>query len=230
MIPPAAESAQPSSPSAFARRKIDDERGFSVTFLLNSAKEDEEHTLIPRRYAETHIDRRRLPFCISREWTAFIPPAMDYAASVAAASAAANGGGASGNTASLNGDLLNSSLFEGFAQPAGAAQGRPPSFVVPPHPLEIQQKQYLQEVERQQLERASAAFGAHAALRLKTERELCATSQRLPGLPSSLWGLQVVMGLDDQIMAEDYLNRDKPEQEGGPLLTVHDRIERAMGV
>ncbi|KAL8445265.1 hypothetical protein Emag_005154 [Eimeria magna] len=157
---------------------------------------------------------------------------MDYQA---AAASAADGGGCmrSAHIASLDGDLLNASMYEGLGAPSSSSSrggGGPPSFVVPPHPLETQQKRYLHEVERQQLARVTAAFGAHAALRLKTERELCATAQRLPGLPSSLWSLQVLMNLDDQILPEDYLNRDKLEEEGGPMLTVHDRIERAMGI
>lgn len=155
---------------------------------------------------------------------------MDYAASAAAASSAANGIGGARQVASLDDDVLNNSLYDGFAPSATTARGGPPSCGIPPHPLELQQKQYLHEVERQQLERLTAAFGAHAALRLKTEREMCAMTQRLPGLPSSLWGLQTVMGLDDQIMTEDYLGRDKPEEEGGPMLTVHEGIERAMGI
>lgn len=155
---------------------------------------------------------------------------MDYAASAAAAASSASGIGGSRQVASLDGDLLNTSLHDGFAPSAAAARGGPPSCAVPPHPLELQQKRYLHEVERQQLDRVTAAFGSHAALRLKTEREMCAMTQRLPGLPSSLWGLQMAMGLDDQIMPEDYLGRDKPEEEGGPMLTVHDRIERAMGI
>ncbi|KAL8437707.1 hypothetical protein ACSSS7_000732 [Eimeria intestinalis] len=139
----------------------------------------------------------------------------------------------SAHVVSLDGDLLNATMYEGLGAPIppySRRSGGPPSFVVAPHPLETQQKRYLHEVERQQLARVTAAFGAHAALRLKTEREVCATAQRLPGLPSSLWSLQVLMNLDDQILPEDYLNRDKLEEEGGPMLTVHDRIERAMGI
>lgn len=154
---------------------------------------------------------------------------MDYTASAAAAAFAASGTDGK-NVVSLDGGLLNSSLYEGFVPSGATARGGPPSFVVPPHPLELQQKRYLHEVERQQLERVIAAFGTHAALRLKTEREMCSMTQRLPGLPSSLWGLQVVMGLDDQIMTDDYLSRDKPEEEGGPMLILHERIERAMGI
>ena len=168
---------------------------------------------------------------------------MDIAASVASASAASSGLGGLRDVAALDGDLLNSSLYDGLSSSAAAAAtgvggraaaaaagGPPPSAFTAPHPLELQQKRYLHALEEQELRRAAASFGVHAALRLKTEREMCATTQRLPGLSSSLWGLQVVMGLDDQILAEDYLGREKPEVEGGPMLTVHERIERAMGI
>ena len=155
---------------------------------------------------------------------------MDYAASAAAAAAVASGIGGLRQGASLDDDLLNSSLKDGFVPSAAVAWGAPPSSSVPPHPLELQQRRYLHEVERQQLERVTTAFGAHAAIRLKTEREICSMTQRLPGLTSSLCGLQTVMALDDQIMVEDYLGRDKPEVEGGPMQTVHDVIERAMGI
>ncbi|OEH76628.1 uncharacterized protein LOC34618896 [Cyclospora cayetanensis] len=155
---------------------------------------------------------------------------MDYAASAASAAATSSGIGGIRRVACLDGGLLNSSLQDGYGPSAANVRGAPPSSGVALHPLELQQKKYLHELERQQLERVTAAFGAHAALRLKTEREMCATTQRLPGLSSSLWGLQTVMALDDQIITEDYLGRDKPETEGGPMLTVHDSIERAMGI
>ncbi|CDJ68332.1 hypothetical protein, conserved [Eimeria necatrix] len=161
---------------------------------------------------------------------------MDLTASVAAASAASSGLGGLCGSAGLQDELLNNSLQEGFpaaaAAAAAAAAGgpRPPPRGVPPHPLELQQKQLLLAAEQQELQRVAAAFGSYAALRLKTERELCATAQRLPGLPSSLWGLQTLMGLDISISPQDYLGREKPELEGGPLLTLHDRIERAMGI
>ncbi|CDJ37126.1 hypothetical protein, conserved [Eimeria tenella] len=162
---------------------------------------------------------------------------MDLAASVAAASAASSGLGGLCGSAGLQEEPLNNSLREGFpsaAAAAAAAAGRrgagPPPRGVPPHPLELQQKQLLRAAEQQELQRAAAAFGSYAALRIKTERELCATAQRLPGLPSSLWGLQTLMGLDISISPQDYLGRDKPDLEGGPLLTLHDRIEGAMGI
>ncbi|CDJ58513.1 hypothetical protein, conserved [Eimeria maxima] len=171
---------------------------------------------------------------------------MDIAASVAAASAAACGIGGLQQVASLEREVLNTSLHDGFSSSpataaaaaassssltaAAAASAAPPPNSIPPHPLEIQQKRYLHELEKEEFSRAAAAFGYHSVLRLKTERELCAMTQRLPGISSSFLGVHTVMAIDDQLLTEEIFNKDKIHEEGGPLLGVHERIERAMGI
>ncbi len=73
--------------------------------------------------------------------------------------------------------------------------------------------QRLRNEEDFKLRMLALTYGIHAPLRHKMDRTMLAQSQRLPGLRSSLIGLQTVMGLDEKIEFEDYL--------GGTRLYVH---------
>lgn len=154
---------------------------------------------------------------------------MDYQTSVAAA-AAAHGTSEPFREACVS--PFDCSLFDGFYVCGRSRKVArvPPTPCVPQHPLDLQQQQLLYTLEQQQLQRASELYGSHAGLRLKTEREFCAMAQRLPGIGSSMLGLETVMGLDGHISVCDYLGRERPSVEGGPMLSVHDLIEKTMGI
>ncbi|PFH31840.1 proteasome maturation factor ump1 protein [Besnoitia besnoiti] len=158
---------------------------------------------------------------------------MDYAASASAASAAL-GVPRAASTVAFPSQFPNRFLHEGVSFNSSSSSLPPPAGCAPSHPLERQQKLHLRERERSEFQRAARLYGLHAPLRLKMEREMCAMTQRLPGLPSSLWGLQTLMGLDEEISAEDYLNREKPDEDElagfGPGLGIHEKIERRMGI
>ncbi|CBZ49865.1 conserved hypothetical protein [Neospora caninum Liverpool] len=166
---------------------------------------------------------------------------MDYAAAASAVSTSLSGGAAS--TVAFPSQFPNTFLHDGFARaspPASSVSSLsvsalpPPAGCVPQHPLETQQSVHLRERERTEFQHAARLYGLHAPLRLKMERELCAMSQRLPGLPSSLWGVQTLMRLDEEVAAEDFLNREKPDEDElagfGPGLGLHEKIERRMGI
>ncbi|KAF4676961.1 hypothetical protein FOL47_004203, partial [Perkinsus chesapeaki] len=75
------------------------------------------------------------------------------------------------------------------------------------HPVEEMQKKSLINSETRTLESASVMFGMNMPSRMLMERNLLSTFQRLPGAgPSSLLGLETVMGLNDTIEAADYMN------------------------
>ncbi|KAF4660131.1 hypothetical protein FOZ61_004229 [Perkinsus olseni] len=76
------------------------------------------------------------------------------------------------------------------------------------HPVEAMQKKSLINSEARTLESASVMFGMNMPSRMIMERNLLSTFHRLPGAgPSSLLGLETVMGMDDTIEAADYMNR-----------------------
>ncbi|EPR57952.1 proteasome maturation factor ump1 protein [Toxoplasma gondii ME49] len=168
---------------------------------------------------------------------------MDYEASASAASAALAGAPAA--AVAFPPHFPNALLHQGLslASPVSSVSAvsavscvsaPPPAGLAPRHPLETRQSLHLRERERTEFQRAARLYGLHAPLRLKMERELCAMSQRLPGLPSSLWGLQTLMRLDEEVAAEDFLNREKPDEDElagfGPGLGIHEKLERRMGI
>lgn len=174
---------------------------------------------------------------------------MDYSATLASSSFS----GVDPSSSRLVGlphDFPNTSLYDGILPPqsshfpssfssssfqSSSLLPRPPCAGIHRHPLELQQSEYLRSRERMEFRRAASLYGLHAPLRLKMERELTAMSQRLPGLPSSLWGLQTLMRLDEEISVEDYLNVEHPEgneeeRTAAPGLGVHELIERRMNI
>lgn len=174
---------------------------------------------------------------------------MDYSATLASASSSGVDSSAS-HLVGLPHDFPNTSMYDGMLPPqsshlspavsSSSSQSssllpRPPCAGAHRHPLELQQSDYLRSRERMEFRRAASLYGLHAPLRLKMERELTAMTQRLPGLPSSLWGLQTLMRLDEEISVEDYLNIEHPEgneeeRTAGPGVGIHELIERRMNI
>lgn len=121
--------------------------------------------------------------------------------------------------------LSNSGALHGAADGLGAAAGGPQAL----HPIQRVQAQSLRKAENARMARAAALYGLHAPLRMRMERELLCQTQRLPGGPrSSLLGLEVIMGRDDELDISDYLNPrlDGPEDPLGAACSVHDFVER----
>jgi len=53
--------------------------------------------------------------------------------------------------------------------------------------------------------RVSQIYGSHAALRLQMDRAVLSQFKRLPGMRSSFVGLDTMLGRDEEIGFEDYL-------------------------
>lgn len=102
----------------------------------------------------------------------------------------------------------------------------------PVHP--VQKIQLCSMKDRLKLEEKldAMAFGTHMANRNKIERTLLAQEQRLPGLESSLVGLESHLDLDETQTFEDFLNRkeNSPIPELGFNHTLHDVMERKLGM
>lgn len=116
---------------------------------------------------------------------------------------------------------------QGVSQPMeqSAAQAR--------HPVEKMLLTEPHRAEQQEMMAKAMIHGMHAPLRLKMERELLSSFQRLPGLPSSLVGLETVLGRDETIEFEDIFNLDAnaPVPKNlGPNLSVHDVMEKRLNM
>merc|ERR1712194_634927 len=87
--------------------------------------------------------------------------------------------------------------------------------------------------DQMDLRAKAMVHGAHAPLRAKMERELLSQFQRLPGLPSSLVGLETVLDMDDTIEYEEIFNleEDAPMSKiTGPNRSLHDVMEQRLNM
>mmetsp|Transcript_55479 Transcript_55479/g.147435 ORF Transcript_55479/g.147435 Transcript_55479/m.147435 type:complete len:151 (-) Transcript_55479:62-514(-) len=101
------------------------------------------------------------------------------------------------------------------------------------HPLEKLLVDNAKRAEQQEMMAKSVVFGQHAPIRAKMERELMAQFQRLPGLPSSMMGLETVLGLDTTIEWEDVFNREEDApmpRTVGPNFPVHRVMEKRLNM
>mmetsp|Transcript_55478 Transcript_55478/g.147432 ORF Transcript_55478/g.147432 Transcript_55478/m.147432 type:complete len:151 (-) Transcript_55478:62-514(-) len=101
------------------------------------------------------------------------------------------------------------------------------------HPLEKLLVDNARHAEQQEMMAKSMVFGQHAPIRAKMERELMSQFQRLPGLPSSMMGLETVLGLDTTIEWEDVFNREEDApmpRTVGPNFPVHRVMEKRLNM
>jgi hypothetical protein len=73
------------------------------------------------------------------------------------------------------------------------------------HPIRLLQNRAEQEWKFK-LDTIRRTQGSHMAMRLATERAMMDRMRRLPGLAHSTIGLQTVIGTDEQIDFQDFLN------------------------
>lgn len=96
--------------------------------------------------------------------------------------------------------------------------------------ISVLHAQQRKEAEFQaRLDTIAKLYGIAAAMRLKTERDILSRVCRAPGLPSSMVGLETVLGTDETIEFEDVLN-DPQERPDMPLIPVHERMEARLGL
>mmetsp|Transcript_85918 Transcript_85918/g.170540 ORF Transcript_85918/g.170540 Transcript_85918/m.170540 type:complete len:152 (+) Transcript_85918:56-511(+) len=101
------------------------------------------------------------------------------------------------------------------------------------HPLERMLVTGGRREEQQEMTAKALVFGQHAPLRTKMERELLSQFQRLPGLPSSLVGLETFMDTDETIEFEDIFNLDQNApmpRSIGPNRGLHDVMEQRLSM
>ncbi len=99
-----------------------------------------------------------------------------------------------------------------------------------PHPVQAFQATRKEREFRARLDSVARLYGIGAAMRLKTEKGVLSQVQRAPGLPSSMVGLETVLGTDETIEFEDVLN-DPLEKPDLPIqVPVHDKMEARLGL
>lgn len=74
------------------------------------------------------------------------------------------------------------------------------------HPLEMQDRLRLRNELDHGKRMIARTQGKSAAVRMCMEERILAQFQRLPGLPSSLIGLETLLGKDSEFGFEDYLD------------------------
>lgn len=95
------------------------------------------------------------------------------------------------------------------------------------HPLQkLQSSQNFAWLNK--LEMVRRTYGSHLAMRLATEREVFSRMKRLPGLESSNISYDTVMGLDEKIEFQDFLNDPYMRPESTPL-QIHTQMEIKLG-
>ncbi|CAM9572711.1 unnamed protein product [Ascophyllum nodosum] len=108
--------------------------------------------------------------------------------------------------------------FSSFAQDATSG-----------HPLEAINKARVSNEFEFKMDTARKVYGSAFVMRMKTEVATLSQAQRLPGLPSSMLGLETVLGRDETVDFEDYL--DPPsERPAAPRFEVHQAMEIQYGL
>mmetsp|Transcript_21826 Transcript_21826/g.48233 ORF Transcript_21826/g.48233 Transcript_21826/m.48233 type:complete len:141 (+) Transcript_21826:85-507(+) len=123
------------------------------------------------------------------------------------------------------GETINKSLINQGIELNTGAEAR--------HPVERLLLDGGRRTEQQEMMAKSIVFGQHAPLRAKMERNLLSQFQRLPGLPSSLVGLETVLDMDDTIEFEDVFNleADAPVSRSmGANFGLHEVMESRLNM
>eukprot|EP00472_Partenskyella_glossopodia_P014762 CAMPEP_0197515242 /NCGR_PEP_ID=MMETSP1318-20131121/432_1 /TAXON_ID=552666 /ORGANISM="Partenskyella glossopodia, Strain RCC365" /LENGTH=83 /DNA_ID=CAMNT_0043063555 /DNA_START=213 /DNA_END=464 /DNA_ORIENTATION=- len=69
--------------------------------------------------------------------------------------------------------------------------------------------------------------GVHVPMRMKMDQTILAQQQRfpVPGLKSSFVGLETMLGMDEQIEFEDYLNNPEFSEK---QVDIHTEMEKSL--
>jgi len=99
--------------------------------------------------------------------------------------------------------------------------------LTPSHPLEDSEKYFWQRMQQQEFHMLRQTQGLHAALKLQMELKAARQIQRAPCLPSSNASLDTLLGRDESIGFEDYLNAPADAEVMG---SPHALMEKKHGL
>jgi len=96
------------------------------------------------------------------------------------------------------------------------------------HPVQhIQNNWLIDEISRENFALKNT-FGSQMVMRLEMEKEILGQFRRLPVLPSSFVGLETMLGTDEDIDFEDYLDDPRNSEITPPSL--HNLMEAKLGM
>ncbi|CAO3692441.1 unnamed protein product [Rhizopus microsporus] len=90
---------------------------------------------------------------------------------------------------------------------------------MPKHPLEHRLNNWEETQWELKLNLARQAYGMHAPIKLMMERSIVEKRQRVPVMPSSNLHLDILLGKDETIDYEDFLNDPSLSTESVDLHT-----------
>ncbi|CAH3045649.1 unnamed protein product [Pocillopora meandrina] len=99
------------------------------------------------------------------------------------------------------------------------------SGLITSHPLEGSEKNFLQNQELLDFKMLRNTQGLQAPLKLQMERAVASKIRRLPCLPSSMVALDSLLGTDESIGFDDFLNvQGDSEVMSDPHLTMEYKL------
>ncbi|CAJ0754309.1 23084_t:CDS:2 [Entrophospora sp. SA101] len=101
------------------------------------------------------------------------------------------------------------------------------SDISPTHPLENRLKYWEETQSNLKLTLHRKVYGLHAPIRQLMERSIVSKVQRFPVLESSNLGLDILMGKDETIDFEDFLN--DPSQSTD-MIDIHSAMEHKYNI
>ncbi|ORY89544.1 proteasome maturation factor UMP1-domain-containing protein [Syncephalastrum racemosum] len=99
--------------------------------------------------------------------------------------------------------------------------------VLPGHPIQSRVEDWHESQWELKLNMARRAQGLHAPIKLSMERDIVSKRQRMPVLPSSNLHLDILMGQDETIDFEDFLNDPAMSTD---MLDVHAAMEKKLNL
>jgi len=97
------------------------------------------------------------------------------------------------------------------------------------HPVYLLQSERQNKEWTNKLDMVRRTYGSHLAMELEAERQTFSSKNRLPGLASSNISLQIVLGQDNKIDVEDYLN-DEFLRPQAHKIELHTAMEVKLGL
>ncbi|CAO3647820.1 unnamed protein product [Cunninghamella blakesleeana] len=99
--------------------------------------------------------------------------------------------------------------------------------VLPGHALENKLAEWNENQWELKLNMARQTYGLHAPIKLMMEREIVSKRTRLPVLPSSNLHMDILMGKDETIDFEDFLNDPTMSTD---MLDIHTAAEHKFNL
>lgn len=97
------------------------------------------------------------------------------------------------------------------------------------HPMEDMDYKHLLKEEMEKSQRLKMALGYQQVLKNSLELNMCAKTARLPGMPSSMLAVEILMDKLDSLQSYEYMNVEKPKNEFG-IGGLHSHLEKEFRI